>query len=83
MTQKTQIDKTAFSVTPLQSLDEKDYWLKQTPEARLRHIEVLRRINYGNRASERLQRVFEVIQLKKNKKAAGRYKDLDDLEHLP
>ena len=60
--QKLKIDKTAFSVGSLKESDEKDYWLKQTPEARLRQIEILRRINYGHRATGRLQRIFEVAQ---------------------
>jgi hypothetical protein len=59
------IDRNVFSVTSLKESDEKDYWLKQTPQARLRHVETLRRINYGDRTSERLQRVFEVVQREK------------------
>lgn len=60
-----QIDKTVFSVTSLVESDEKEFWLSQTPQARLKHMEALRRINYGNRTSQRLQRVFEVAQLEK------------------
>lgn len=57
------IDKTAFSVTPLfDNADEKAYWLSRSPQERLRHIEILRRINYGDQATARLQRVLELAQ---------------------
>ncbi|MBM3127473.1 MAG: hypothetical protein FJ009_02420 [Chloroflexi bacterium] len=57
------IDKTALSTAPLfDESDIKAYWLAQTPRARLRHIETLRRINYGHRATTRLQRVLEIAQ---------------------
>ena len=63
------IDKTALSTAPLfDDSDIKAYWLAQTPRARLRHIEILRRINYGHRTTARLQRVLEIAQLEKNKK---------------
>lgn len=38
------------------------YWWSRPPEERLRHIETLRRLNYGNRATARLQRVLEVTE---------------------
>jgi hypothetical protein len=58
-----QIDKTAFKVSSLlDEFDEKAYWLSRSPQDRLRHMEYLRRINYGSRATARLQRVFEVVQ---------------------
>lgn len=61
------IDKTAFSVTSLSDeSDEKAYWWSRTPEERLRHIETLRRINYGDQATARLQRVLEVAQRSKH-----------------
>ncbi len=54
------IDKSAFSVVSLtDKSDDKDYWHKRSPIERLRQIEILRRINYGHRATDRLQRVFE------------------------
>jgi hypothetical protein len=57
------IDKTALSLVPnFDTVDEKAYWLSRTPSERLQHIEVLRRINYGHRATTRLQRVLEVAQ---------------------
>ena len=38
---------------------DKAYWLSRTPHERLRCMETLRRMNYGARATERLQRVLE------------------------
>jgi hypothetical protein len=58
------IDRTAFSVTTFEGAEKEDreYWLSRTPHERLLHIELLRRINYGTRASARLQRVFEITE---------------------
>ena len=61
------IDKSAFSVTSLSGeSDDRAYWLSKTPEERLRHIETLRRINYGDQATARLQRVLEIAQRSKH-----------------
>lgn len=58
------IDKKSFSVLSLSDAqDDKSYWLEKLPIERLKHIEVLRRINYGNLATSRLQRFFEVTEL--------------------
>jgi hypothetical protein len=57
------IDKRFFSVVSLSDqLDDKDYWFSKNPIERMRHIEVLRRINYGHGATSRLQRVFEFTE---------------------
>lgn len=59
------IDKSALSVRhSFDDLDEDDkrFWLSKTPQERLQHIEHLRRVNYGDRATARLQRVLEVTQ---------------------
>ena len=57
------IDKRYLSVASLsEKSDEKDYWLSRKPIERLRHIEVLRRINYGHAATARLLRVLEIIE---------------------
>ena len=54
------IDKRFFSVVSLNDQsNDKDYWAHKNPIERLQHIEVLRRINYGNGAASRLQRVLE------------------------
>lgn len=45
--------------------DEKDYWLKVSPEERLIALERMRQINYGYDATTaRLQRFFEIAELK-------------------
>ena len=59
------VDRTQFSV--VSSFDDDDrtaYWHSRTPHERLRHLQTLREINYGDAASARLQRVFEVAQRK-------------------
>jgi len=57
------IDRTALSLAPLfDDSDEKAYWLSRTPHERLRHVERLRRMNYGARATARLQRVLEIAR---------------------
>jgi len=42
--------------------DEIAYWRKATVKERLQHIERLRRLNYGIRATGRLQRVIQVVE---------------------
>ncbi|HEY7545389.1 MAG TPA: hypothetical protein VID27_10925 [Blastocatellia bacterium] len=62
------IDKTALSIKTLrEESDDKAYWLSKTPQERLQHIEILRRINYGDRATARLQRVLEVVKVHEDK----------------
>lgn len=57
------IDKRFFSVVSLtDQSNDKDYWFGRDPIERLRHIEILRRINYGYRAASRLQRVLEITE---------------------
>jgi hypothetical protein len=60
------IDRSAFEVVSLKEADDSSYWRSRTPEERLNAIEFLRRAMYGHdRTSERLQRVLEVVELKK------------------
>jgi hypothetical protein len=62
---KLKLNRSALSVASLtDESDEKAYWLAQTPYERLKQVEILRRINYGYRATARLQRVFEVVERK-------------------
>lgn len=57
------LDKKMFSVVSLSDQsDDKKYWLTKTPLYRMRHMETLRRINYGNSATARLQRVLELVK---------------------
>ena len=47
-------------------------------------METNRKIVYGHLENPpRFQRVLEVADLKINKRASGRHKDLEDLQHLP
>jgi len=60
---KLKLDRSAFSVaSPIDESDEKVYWLARTPNERLRQVEILRRINYGYRATARLQKVLEITE---------------------
>ncbi|MBM3152875.1 MAG: hypothetical protein FJZ96_11870 [Chloroflexi bacterium] len=60
---KLKIDRSAISVSALvDESDEKTYWLARTPQERLRQVEILRRINYGPRSTERLQRVLIITE---------------------
>jgi len=60
---KLKLNRSAFSVASLaDESDEKAYWLARTPYERLRQVEILRRINYGYRATTRLQRVLEIVE---------------------
>jgi hypothetical protein len=57
------IDKKSFSVVSLKdSSDDRYYWYGKTPIERLKHMEMLRRINYGYSATSRLQRLFEITE---------------------
>ncbi len=58
------LDRSAFSVVDLSLADdEPSYWHRQSPEARIEHMLRLRKMNYGDAASGRLQRVLEVVEL--------------------
>jgi hypothetical protein len=61
-----QVDRTRISVARLTDKDDAvEYWLSPPVEERLRALELLRRTFYGDTsASEGLQRVLEVAQLK-------------------
>ena len=57
------LDRTAFSVVTMERADEDGlYWASKTFEERMTAIEYLRRMAYGDAATGRLQRVFEVVQ---------------------
>lgn len=57
------VDRTAFAVVALdEEQDERTWWWSRTPEERLCYLETLRRINYGDQASGRLQRILEVVE---------------------
>jgi len=57
------MDKSSFSIISLSdSSDDKYCWFGKKPVERLKHIEILRRINYGHSAASRLQRIFEITE---------------------
>lgn len=59
------LDKSKFSFDgPLDNREEEmAYWHRQSPGERLRAMELMRRINYGeNATTSRLQRVLEIIE---------------------
>ncbi len=57
------LDKSVVEVSRLEDEDpDIEFWADATPEDRLRHMELLRRLNYGHRATARLQRVLTVAE---------------------
>ena len=63
-TSSKRIDRSAFSVVPLsQADDERDHWHRATPAERIEQLLRLRKMNYGDAASGRLQRVLGITEL--------------------
>src|SRR3990172_81402 len=61
--QRPRLDRTKISVSSsFEDTETLAFWHAQSPEARLRHVEQLRRMNYGHRASARLQRLLEIAR---------------------
>ena len=57
------LDKTKIKViSGFDDSDAVDYWRGTSVKERLQHIERLRRLNYGIRATARLQRVIRVAK---------------------
>ncbi len=62
MMTKEQVDrKTIIIDSSFNEIDKKAYWHSRTPGERLEHIERLRQMNYGDKATERLQRIFKIV----------------------
>jgi hypothetical protein len=61
------VDRSAFSIASLENeSDERAYWQSKTPYERLQAIEMTRQVIYGYEPSTtRLQRFFEVVELKR------------------
>ena len=60
------LDRTAFAVyTSFEAAEADDiaYWHSRTSDERIAHMTLLRRINYGSAATERLLRVLEITTL--------------------
>jgi hypothetical protein len=63
MARAIKLNKEAFTVSEqFDASDERAYWHSRTPQERIEHIQLLRQINYGHSASERLQRFFEIAE---------------------
>jgi hypothetical protein len=76
-------EKTITSYEALKA-EERAFWHSRTPLERLEVTELMRQITSGyNPLTGRVQRILTVVERKKNKRASGRLKDLDDLEILP
>ena len=62
---RAKLDKTAVAIQSLhQPPDDRDYWLAQSPAARMEAVELQRQIIYGyDPTATRLERVFEVATL--------------------
>jgi len=57
------VDRRVFSFSSeFDDEEHRAYWLSRTPYERLRHLELLRRINYGDKATAGLQRVLETAE---------------------
>lgn len=58
------LDRSFVEVAPLGDDDAREYWRRQTPEARLRALEFSRQVFYGyDPDTTRLQRVVEAVEL--------------------
>jgi hypothetical protein len=58
------LDRTAISISDdFEEPETTRWWHAQTAELRLQHMMALRAMNYGDRASARLQRVLEIAEL--------------------
>jgi len=61
------IDRTKIKVlSQPDDTDDIEYWRNTTVKERLQHAERLRRIAYGARATERLQRVLRVVRIEES-----------------
>ncbi len=59
----TTLDKSVLRVRKgFDDPDEVAFWHSQPEVARMRHVERLRRMNYGHRATSRLQRILETAR---------------------
>ena len=61
------VDRSAFSVVPLfDNSDVDNFWLSRTPDERVDHVLFLRTLNYGAKATARLQRVLEIVKCERD-----------------
>lgn len=60
---KHRIDRTAFSIIDLgDDSGDKEYWRSRTIEERLENLDYLRKMYFGTRTKQRLQRFFEIAE---------------------
>jgi len=64
---KARVQRVLSVVSFAEADDDREYWSRQSVSARLRQVELLRRINYGSAATGRLKKVLEVVRPKKKK----------------
>ena len=61
------IQKNIFEIVDLKDAEDIDYWRKKSPVERIEAIEFMRKVMFGHdRVSQRLQRIFTVVELKKS-----------------
>ena len=80
------ISRDHFSITDHQgaAAEDRAYWHNASSEERWQAVELQRMIACGHVTAPRLQRdSFEMVDLRINKAATGRNKDLSHLEQLP
>jgi hypothetical protein len=60
-------DNLVFDAAPLSEAEDPDkaYWLSKTPKERLQALELMRRLEYGDDATARIDKTkFDVVQFK-------------------
>jgi len=64
---KYKLDRSVLETVELTGKpNDRQYWLSKTPDERFEALEILRQIAYGyDPATERLQRVLEVVKLER------------------
>lgn len=61
--ESVRIDKTKLEIAKVSTCpDDTAYWLSKTPDERFAAAELMRWINYGDKTTERLQRILEVTK---------------------
>ena len=56
------MDKKLQIFNSLEAKNKKGYWLTRSVEERFAYVEELRRLNYGDKACESIQRVLTIVK---------------------
>jgi len=57
------LDRTKLSIVDFNDSQDKEYWMKLSPEKRLQALQINRQAAYGkSNSSRRLQRVLEIVE---------------------